>query len=523
METFPEYSQYDALGLAELVRTKQVSPLELLDAAIERIEAHNPQINAVVYPLFDEARRAAMGDLPEGPLRGVPFLVKDLLAMVAGAPLSYGTRLLKEWAPPVDSELVHRWKSAGLVIAGKTNTSEFGFVPWTEPELFGPTHNPYDLTRTAGGSSGGSGAAVAARFVPAASGGDGGGSIRVPASVNGVFGLKPTRGRTPSGPVYYELWEGCVAEHVLTRTVRDSAALLDASDGADVGAPYAAPPKERPFLEEVQRAPGKLRIAFTTQAMIGVDDPPPDPECVRGLLATAKLLEGLGHEVVEAAPQLDYAELALAFMTMICGQAWNDIRETAALVGRKPARHDFELATWVTGMLGKAFTAADYVGATRTLGQAARKVGQFFTAFDVLLSPTLPIPPFEIGALQPSEGERRLLTTLAALKAGKLLTTFDLVRPFALKTFGLIRYLVLFNITGQPAMSVPLHWTADGLPIGMHFAGRFGDEAALFRLAAQLEQVQPWADRAPQLVGRAHRHVSPEAIAREGDSSQNVN
>ncbi|MFO7635197.1 MAG: amidase [Caldilinea sp.] len=477
----------------------------MVDAAIERIETHNPQINAVVYPIFDQARQAAQGELPDGPLRGVPFLVKDLLAMVAGIPISYGTRLLKNWAPPVDSELVRRWKAAGLVIAGKTNTSEFGFVPWTEPELFGPTRNPYDSTLTAGGSSGGSGAAVAARFVPIASGGDGGGSIRVPASVNGVFGLKPTRGRNPAGPIYYELWEGCVSEHALTRSVRDSAALLDASDGADVGAPYAAPPKLRPFLAEVGRDPGRLRIAYTTQSLIGVDDPPPDSECMRGLQATVKLLESLGHEVVEATPQLDYAVLALAFMTMICGQASNDIVETAALAGKSPSRGDFELATWVTGMLGQAFSAADYVQATRFLGKTAREVGRFFTEYDVLLTPTLPTPPFVIGAMQPSEGERRLLSTISILRAGKLLTTFDLVRPFALKTFSLIRYLVLFNITGQPAMSVPLHWTEAGLPVGMHFAGRFGDEATLFRLAGQLEQVRPWAGRAPRLAGSPTR------------------
>ncbi|MCB9118982.1 MAG: amidase [Caldilineaceae bacterium] len=512
MTALHDYESYDAVGLAELVRRKEVSPLDMVDAAIERIEAHNPQLNAVVYPMFAQARQAAQGELPDGPLRGVPFLVKDLLAMVAGVPISFGTRLLKNWAPPADSELVRRWKAAGLVIAGKTNTSEFGFMPWTEPELFGPTHNPYDPTRTAGGSSGGSGAAVAARLVPVASGGDGGGSIRVPASVNGVFGLKPTRGRTPAGPLYYELWEGCAIEHALTRSVRDSAALLDATAGADIGAPYAAPPQERPFLAEVGRDPGKLRIAFTTQALIGVDDPPPDPECVRGLHATVKLLESLGHEVVEAAPKIDYAELAMAFMTMTSGQAANDIRETAALVGRKPARSDFELSTWVLGQLGRAFTAADYVHATRFLGTAARQAGDFFTQYDVLLTPTLPTPPFVIGALQPSAAERRLLGAVSALRAGKVLTAFDLVRPFALKTFSFIRYLVLFNVTGQPAMSVPLHWTDAGLPVGMHFAGRFGDEATLFRLAGQLEQERPWAGRAPAMVRRPETPAADPAI-----------
>lgn len=499
MSTFAEYERFDALGLAELVRRREVSPLELVEAAIERIEARNPQINAVVHTMFNQARQAAQGELPDGPFRGAPFLVKDLLAMVAGAPTSYATRLLRHNTPSIDSELVRRWKAAGLVIIGKTNTSEFGYTPWTEPELFGPTRNPYDLTRTAGGSSGGSGAAVAARLTPMASGGDGGGSIRVPASANGVFGFKPTRGRNPVGPVYYELWEGCVSEHALTRSVRDSAALLDATEGMDIGAPYTAPPKERPYLEEVGRDPGKLRIAYTAQALIGVDAPPPDAECLRGLQATVKLLEGLGHEVIEAAPPIQREELALAFMTMICGQAWNDILETAETVGKKPARHDFELSTWVSGMVGKAFSAADYVRATRFLGKSARAIGQFFTEYDALLTPTLPTPPFLIGAMQPTESERLLLDTLAALHAGKLLTAFDLVRPFALKTFTLIRYLAPFNVTGQPAMSMPLHWTPEGLPVGMHFVGRFGDEATLFRLAGQLEQAQPWAERAPML------------------------
>lgn len=506
MLPFPEYEQYDALGLAELVRTRQVTPLEVVEAAIARIEARNPQINAVIHTMFQQARQAAQGDLPDGPLRGVPFLVKDLLAMVAGAPLASGTRLLKHWAPPIDSELVRRWKAAGLIILGKTNTPEFGLQPYTEPALFGPTRNPYDLTLTAGGSSGGSGAAVAARLTPAASGGDGGGSIRVPSSVNGVFGLKPTRGRTPTGPVYWELWEGCAVEHGLTRSVRDSAALLDATAGIDAGAPYAAPPQARPFLAEVDSKPGRLRIAFTTRALIGVDDPLPAPEVVRGLEATVALLQALGHDVVAAAPEYDYSELAMAFMTMIAGQTRNDIRDTAALVGKRPARSDFELLTWVIGLLGNAFTAADYVHATRVFGVTARAIGAFFTEYDVLLTPTLPLPPVSIGALQPTPAEQRLLSTIATLRAGKLLTAFDLVRPIALKTFSYIRYLTPFNITGQPAMSVPLHWTETRLPVGMHFVGRFGDEATLFRLAAQLEEAQPWAGRMPLLAQTDAHH-----------------
>lgn len=498
MSTFAEYQQYDALGLAELVRQGQVTPLELVEAAIARIEAVNPQINAVTYTMFNQARQAAQRELPDGPLRGVPFLVKDLLALVAGAPTTASTRLLKEWSPAIDSEMVRRWKQAGLIILGKTNTPEFGITPYTEPTLFGPTRNPYDLARTAGGSSGGSGAAVAARMTPIASGGDGGGSIRIPSAVNGVFGLKPTRGRTPTGPVNYELWEGFAIEHVLTRSVRDSAALLDATAGADPGAPYAAPPSERPFLQEVGRDPGKLRIAYTTRSLIGVDEPP-DPECTRGLQGALQLLRDLGHEVEEAAPVVDNEALAMAFLTIICGQAWNDMRETAALVGKKVSRGDFELLTWVLGHLGKAFSAADYAGARRQLGYAARQIGPFFQQYDVLVTPTLPLPPVMIGALQPTESERRLLSAIGTLRAGKILASLNLVRPLALATFSYIRYLAPFNVTGQPAMSVPLHWTDAGLPVGIQFVGRFGDEATLFRLAAQLEQARPWAGRMPAL------------------------
>lgn len=496
MTVFPEYDRYDALGLAELVRSNQISPSELVEAAIARIEERNPKINAVVRPMYNQAREAVARGLPAGPFHGVPFLVKDLLAMVAGLPTSSGTRLLRNWSPPVDSEMVRRWQKAGLIIVGKTNTPEFGLVPWTEPELFGPARNPYDPALSAGGSSGGSGAAVAGRLVPAASGGDGGGSIRVPASVNGLFGLKPTRGRTPTGPLYSELWEGCVVEHALTRSVRDSAALLDVTEGPDIGAPYSAPPKIRPFLEEVGRDSGKLRIAFTSRSLIGPEQSV-DPECLRGLQHTLELLKRLGHDVIEASPEIDGSRLAMAFITMISAQAANDIREAGLRVGRKPVQRDFELPTWVLGHLGRAFSGADYVEATRYMGAAARQVANFFEPYDVLLTPTLPMKPFRVGALQPSKAEQFLLRLVAALRAGKLLIALDLVQHLASKTFNLIRYLVPFNVTGQPAMSVPLYWSAEGLPVGMQFVGRFGDEATLFRLAGQLEQTQPWDHRAP--------------------------
>jgi amidase len=498
MNVFPEYDQYDGLGLAEMVRTKQVTPAELVEAAIQRLEKHNPRLNAVVYSLYDQARTAAQGRLPDGPFRGVPFLLKDLIATVAGVPTGCGNRLLKNLPATHDSELVERFKAAGVIILGKTNTPEFGLVPYTEPEATGVTHNPWDLARSPGGSSGGSAAAVAARLVPLASGGDGGGSIRIPASCCGVFGLKPTRGRNPTGPDAGEIWRGFVVEHVLTRTVRDSAAMLDATAGADIGAPYPAPPSARPFLEEVTAEPGKLRIAFTSRPFLGqnVHD-----DCVQGLLSTVELLQQLGHELIEDAPRIDAEVFAVAFLTIVAAECRADIEWAAGLAKHRPSLRDFEAATYSLGLLGQALSASDYANASRQLQVAAREIGRFSERYDVLLTPTLAQPPVLIGALQPSGSERLLLKLVGTLNAGWLLKSPKLLKPLAAKTFDYIPYTPIFNVTGQPAMSVPLHWNAAGLPIGMHFVGRFGDEATLFRLAGQLERARPWFDRAPPGLG----------------------
>lgn len=507
---FSDYDDYDALGLAELVRSGQVTPLELVEEAIGRIEAANPAINAVIYKMYDQARAAAQSPLPDGPFSGVPFLIKDLGAMVAGVPQSSGTRLLKEWVPPVDGELVRRWKAAGLIVLGKTNTPELGITPYTEPLAFGPTRNPYDIGRISGGSSGGSAAAVAAGMVHIASGGDGGGSIRIPAACCGLFGFKPTRGRTPMGPRLYESWEGLVVEHVLTRSVRDSAAALDATAGADSGAPYAAPPAEGRFLDEVGRAPRPLRIAYTSRALIGA---PVNlhSECRRGLENTLHLLESLGHTVEEAAPQVEAEALAVAFILMLTGQVANDIAEIGEVAGRKPKRSNFELITWTLGMIGRSISGADYVRGVRTLQYAARAVGRFFDDYDVLVTPTVAEPPPPTGSLQLGANDRRLLQSASSLGAGRLLVAANAIEPIALKSFSFIPYTPLFNITGQPAMSVPLHWTPEGLPVGIQFAGRFGDEATLFRLAGQLEQARPWAGHRPLPAASLPQGV-PEAI-----------
>jgi amidase len=494
MTTFPEFHNYDGVGLADLVRTKKISPAELVEEAISRIEAQNPKINAVIHKTYDQARKAAEGDPPDGPFKGVPFLLKDMHATMEGVPTSCGTRILKNVAQPHDSEIVRRYRAAGVIILGKTNVPEFSIAPYTEPEAFGPTNNPWDLAHTVGGSSGGSAAAVAARMVPLAGGADGGGSIRIPASCCGIFGLKPTRGRTPTGPDIGDIWRGFAQEHVLTRSVRDSAAMLDAISGADVGTPYWAPPQERPYIQEVTSEPGALRIAFTSHPFLGHDV---HEDCLKGLEATVHLLEKLGHKVVEAAPQINRDAFAIAFLTMVAAETRDEIDWAEGLAGRKTSYADFEPGTSALALLGQAFSAGKYANALNYLMATGREMGRFFEVFDVLLTPTLALPPIVTGSLQPSNTERFMVRLVGSLNAAWLLQALGVIKPLANKTFNFMPYTPIFNVTGQPAMSVPLYWNAAGLPIGMHFIGRFGDEATLFRLAGQLERTQPWFDRAP--------------------------
>ena len=421
-------------------------------------------------------------------------MLKDLLSWYAGEPTSSGSRLYQGWVAPHDTEMVKRYRRAGVIVVGKTNTPEFGLTPFTEPELFGPAKNPWDTTRTTGGSSGGSAAAVASGMVPWAGGGDGGGSIRIPASCCGVFGLKPTRGRTPAGPIIGELWQGAAIEHCITRSVRDSAAMLDAVSGPDVGAPYWAPLPDRPFLDEVSAPPKRLRIAFTSAPFLGHDV---HADCTAALADSVQLLESLGHEVVEAEPPVDREKFNRAFLTVICGEVRADILEAEALVGRSATPASVEYTTWGLSLLGKAISAGDFVKAEHYLRTAARRVGEFFEDYDVLVTPTLATPPFVIGALQPPAHERALLKTLGKLRAGNVLKLLGALEKTADKIFDFIPYTPLFNVTGQPAMSVPLYWNAENLPIGTHFVGKYGDEATLFRLASQLESARPWKNRRP--------------------------
>ena len=488
-----DFSSYDALSLAELVRSGQVSARELVLSSIENIETLNPRLNAVVHKMYDRALQEAHSPV-DGPFSGVPFVLKDLLSWYAGEPVTSGSRFFKGWIPPYDTEMVKRYRRSGVIVVGKTNTPEFGLTPYTEPELFGPTLNPWDTSLTTGGSSGGSAAAVASGMVPWAGGGDGGGSIRIPASACGIFGLKPTRGRTPAGPLAGEHWQGAAIEHCLTRSVRDSAAMLDAVSGPDVGAPYWATPPARPFLEEVGQSPGQLRIAFTSKPLLGhvVHD-----DCKAALADAVSLVESLGHHVVESEPPVDRERFNRSFLTMVCGEVHADLMDAAALVGRKATPADVEYTTWALNLLGGEISAGEFVYAEHYLRSSSRRIGEFFEKFDLLLTPTLAVPPFPTGSLQPPAHERALVRTLGRLRAGNILKLIGALEKSAEKVFDVIPWEPLFNVSGQPAMSVPLYWNSRNLPIGVHFVARYGDEATLFRIASQLEQARPWMNRRP--------------------------
>ena len=492
--TLDEYLAHDGLGLAKLVQDGEVTPTELVEIAIAQAERVNPKLNAIVYTMYDEGRRVASSELPGGPFQGVPFLLKDHLSLYAGTPTTFGTKLLKEYVPDHDSEMVVRYNRSGVVTLGKTNTPEMGLTPYTESELLGPCRNPWDQSRTPGGSSGGSAAAVAAGIVPLAGGGDGGGSIRIPASCCGLFGLKPTRARTPTGPDHGELWRGGVVEHVITRSVRDSAVMLDAVAGPDVGAPYAAPPPARPFAEEVGADPGQLRIAFTGNPLLGKEI---DPDCLVALADAAKLLETLGHHVEEAAPPVDRGAFSRAFVTMLTGELRADIQDAEDAMGRKATWRDMEPAAWSLGLLGQRVSAAEYASAVRYLQRSARAVGHFFEEYDILLTPTLARVPPAIGSFSRPPFERLATKVIARLNAGRLMRLLGAIELVADNSFEFTPFTPLFNVTGQPAMSVPLSRNTQGLPIGLHFAGRYADEATLIRLASQLEEACPWFDQLP--------------------------
>jgi len=473
MLTFEDYRRYDAIALTDLVARGEVSPTELLNSAIARRNVIDPQINALSQRHDDEARRAIAAGLPDGPLKGVPFLLKDVSVQMAGTVTSNCSKLFADVVATQDSTIVERYRQAGLVIFGKTNTPEMGLAASTETAMYGVTRNPWNLQRTAGGSSGGAAAAVSAGIVPAAMGSDGGGSIRIPASCCGLFGLKPTRARTPMGPMVGEGWGSMGAVHVLTRSVRDSAAFLDATQGPAPGDPYAAPPLTRAFRDELGAPTGRLRVALQLAPLSGT---PVDSECIAAARDAAHLMESLGHHVEEATPPGDAEELGRAAWVLVASNVHATLHRRAKQLGRPIRQDDVEAVTWRALLQAETMSAADYAGAVLVIHTLSRRMATFHQRYDVVLSPTLGQVPVNLGPQRmsnPNGEEYRI-----ALQRFTPFTNY-------------------FNMSGEPSMSVPLHWTDDELPVGVMFSAGLGREDALFRLAAQLEAARPWFNHLP--------------------------
>lgn len=468
-----EFSEFDGLALAALIARGEMSAEEVVQSALNCITKVDPTLNSVVRLDPEGALRVAR-NLPKGrPFGGVPFLLKDFLAMVAGEPTSSGAAFLKDFIAPEDSVLVRRYREAGFIILGRTNTPEMAISASTEPRLFGATRNPWDSARSAGGSSGGSAAAVAARMVPVAHATDGGGSIRIPASACGLVGLKPSRGRNSMAPLMGESLGGAAAEHVVARSVRDCAAVLDCTAGPAPGDPYAAPAPTRPFLAETDRPAGRLRVAVSVAPPYPCDVA---PECRAALAAAAALCADLGHIVEEATPAIDAELLDQAFLTAMTV----NIASTVALraQGRSYGPEDFEPVTWAMIEHGRARSGVDYLRAIQAFHRIGRQAAPFFQTYDVLLTPTLATLPPPLGWLDIGMSD---------------------LDGFLNRLFSFAPYTRVWNATGQPAISLPLHWTGAGLPVGVQFVGRANDEATLLRLAAELERAAPWAKRRPKL------------------------
>jgi amidase len=476
MNRFTEFEQYDALGLADLVRRGDVGPEELLEAAIERVEARNPAVNAVTMKLYDYGRKAIADGLPAGPFRGVPFLMKDLTSPVAGVRMTRGSKFFADTPPSTaDSEHVKRLRQAGLVIFGRTNTCELGLSLTCEPQLHGPTRNPWNLAHISGGSSGGAAAAVAARMLPIAHASDGFGSIRAPAACCGLVGLKPTRSRNTFAPFAGEGLGGVSTEHAVSLSIRDSAALLDATRGAGSGDPYVAPLPAGPYLKDAGTDPGRLKIAWTAAAPNGAKV---DPQCLRLLADTVKLCADLGHDVDERDPEFDRAAVVPTFLTLASA---NTVVNLASHPGAgRPAREgEVERITWLTAKMGENISAPDYVRATQTAHRLGRQMAAFHAHWDVLLTPGLSAP---------------------AVKLGWLDMMMDDVNEYWRRVFEFSPFTVCFNLTGQPGLMLPLGQSTANLPLAVQLVGRFGDESTLIRLGAQLEAARPWFGRKPALA-----------------------
>ncbi|MDR5904290.1 amidase [Franzmannia qiaohouensis] len=493
-----DYQRHDAIGLSALIRRGEVSREEVMAAACTLIEDANPSLAAVVRTRFDKAREELARVPVEAPFAGVPLLTKDLLMAIEGEPMACGSAALRDWRATEDSTLVGRLRQAGFTILGQTATPELGLMGITEPRAFAHPRNPWDPGRSPGGSSGGAAAAVAAGVVPLAMAGDGGGSIRIPASYCGLFGFKPSRGRVPLGPMYAEVWEGAVVEHAVTRSVRDSAALLDHINGMDSGAPLPLG-HEDGFLDATLRTPGRLRIAVSLGEPLGRSlGTELDPQARLAVEDAARRLEALGHHVEWCDPPVDGEALADSYLTLYLGHLAADLAWIAAETGVAVSRLDIEPATRAVGRLGRQLKARDYVLGKRHWNRVARDMGAFHQRFDMLLMPVAAGAAPRLGELYPTPARERLMSLLALPGLPRLALELGMLKRLARDALRHTPYTQLANLTGQPAMSLPLHVTPGGLPIGVQVLGAMGDDRRLLQLAAQLEAEAGWGERLPR-------------------------
>ncbi|HWL23577.1 MAG TPA: amidase family protein [Ureibacillus sp.] len=484
------YKKYDGLALAELIKNKELQVKEVLEEAIKTIEIHNPSLNAVINKFYEKAERHAECVNLSGTFAGVPMLLKDIGQEIAGEKITQGSRAFQSYCAKADSEYVKQVRKTGAVFVGQTNVPEFALMGITEPRFYGPTRNPWNLDHTPGGSSGGSAAAVASGMVPIAGANDGGGSIRIPAAYCGLFGMKPTRGRTPVGPTYGRNWQGASVDHILSRSVRDSAAMLDEIKFFEKAAAFHAPPFDGSYLQMVKVPPKKnLRIAFSVRSPLGSDV---HEDCKEAVYNAAKLLASMGYHIEEVDAPVDGRKIAKSYLTMYFGEVAAAITSLEEILGRKAVMNDVELTTWILGLVGKATSAEEIVLSIREWDQAAFAMETIHETYDFYMTPTTAFPPSKIGELEPKKSEQLSMQVAGRLSMGGVLKKVGIVEQVAENNLKKTPFTQLANLTGQPAMTVPLHLSADGLPVGVQFMAARGREDSLYSLAGQLEQSELW-------------------------------
>ena len=483
------YKNLDGLGLAELVKKKEIHPKELIEEAITTIESLNPKLNAVIHKMYEQARKAA-DENPTGTFSGVPVLLKDIAQEIEAEPITSGSKAYQSYRAKIDSGYVRQLRKTGVIILGQTNVPEFGLMGVTEPTYYGAARNPWDLDHNPGGSSGGAAAAVASGMIPIAGASDGGGSIRIPAAYCGLFALKPTRGRTPVGPYYGRSWQGACVDHVLTRSVRDSAAMLDELQTFEKAAAFHAPPFQGNYLQMVQTPPEKqLTIAFSVTSPIGTEV---HPECRNAVIKTARILESMGYMVEEKDAPVDGKKIANSFLTMYFGETAATLSSLEEILGRKSRFSDVEPTTWLLGLLGKATSAEEFVLSIKEWDKAAYAMESFHETYDLYITPATAFPAPKIGELEPTPFEKWVISIVGTLGLGRLLKKTGIVDQMAEKNLMRTPFSQLANLTGQPAMTIPIHQTTSGLPVGVQIMAARGREDRLFQLAGFLEQTKDW-------------------------------